>query len=118
MLFQIVECLREKSAEEIVNAQYVGSEHTPMAPVVDGKWISDDPKQMLRDRKFKKCPILTGVSKNEGSVFMLYSNPEVFTITGYTMNQDQLKATISSLFNHHLEYPAGPKVNFELNAFT
>ena len=90
----------------------MGSEHTPMAPVVDGKWISDDPKQMLRDRKFKKCPILTGVSKNEGSVFMLYSNPEVFTITGYTMNQDQLKATITSLFNHHLEYPKGPKVNF------
>ena len=88
----------EKSAEDIVKAQYVGSEHTPMAPVVDGKWIVDDPKQMLRDRKFKKCPILTGMSKNEGSVFMLYSNPEVFNINGYTLNQDQLKATITSLF--------------------
>ena len=63
-------CLREKDATKIVEAQFVGTEHSPMAPVVNGKWIKDDPKKMLKEHKFKKCPILAGTSKNEGSEFM------------------------------------------------
>ena len=104
-LLSIVSCLCDKDPAKIVKAQFVGSEHSPMAPIVDGKWIKDDLKKMLKEHKFKKCPVLAGASKNEGSAFLLYSNPEVFTIDGFSMNQDQLKATITSLFSYHLDYP-------------
>ncbi|CAF3415026.1 unnamed protein product [Rotaria socialis] len=41
-------------------------------PAIDGDFIPYDPEQMLINRDFKKCPILLGVNRDEGSYFNVY----------------------------------------------
>ncbi|CAF1191477.1 unnamed protein product [Rotaria sp. Silwood1] len=41
-------------------------------PTIDADFIPYDPEQMLIKRDFKRCPILLGVNKDEGSYFNVY----------------------------------------------
>lgn len=40
----------------------------PLVPTVDGEFIRDDPRYLLAQRKFKMCDIMTGNTKDDGSL--------------------------------------------------
>ena len=103
----MIACLREADATKIITEQHVVSDMYPsFGPVVDGKWLRDDPKKMLQEHQFKKCPIMAGVTANEGAYFMIYSLPELMDLKGLKMNQDQLKSSIQQLFKYNnYDYP-------------
>ena len=102
---QVVACLREVDATKITKEQFVIDDHVQFGPIVDGRWIRDDPKQMLEKERFKKCPIMAGVNTNEASYFMLYEMSDLMDLDGYKMNQDQLKSPVRKLFATNYDYP-------------
>ena len=102
----MIACLREVEASKIIQEQHVVPDSPcSFGPVVDGKWIRDDPKKMLQEHQFKKCPIMAGVTANEGAYFLIYSLPELMDLKGLKMNQDQLKSAIQQLFKYNYDYP-------------
>ena len=102
----MIACLREIGATKIIQEQHVVPDiASAFRPVVDGKWIRDNPEKMLQEHKFKKCPTMAGVTANEGAYFMIYSLPELLDLKGLKMNQDQLKSAIQQLFKYNYDYP-------------
>ena len=79
-------------------------------PVVDNYFLLDSPAFLIKQGKFKKCPILLGVNKEEGSVYLSSFDPELFTSydsdfypnVTYSKQQFYLKA----LYKY---YPLPPK---------
>lgn len=74
---QYLECLREKSYEDILKGQLMmmspefSKELWPtviMTPVVDGLYINDIPRNLLRQGKFHRVPSIFGINANEGSL--------------------------------------------------
>ncbi|CAF1015811.1 unnamed protein product [Rotaria sp. Silwood1] len=61
----------------ITNAEYTIQDGGPMffllMPVIDGTFLPDDPITMLKTGNFKKCPLLLGANRDEGSYFMVYA---------------------------------------------
>ena len=49
---------------------------------VDGVFLPDDPSRLLANGDFKKCPIISGTNKDEGSLFVLaYSDNPSYNST-------------------------------------
>ncbi|CAF0804686.1 unnamed protein product [Rotaria sordida] len=61
----------------ITNAEYTIQDGGPMffllMPVIDGTFLPQNPVAMLKTGNFKKCPLLLGANRDEGSYFMVYA---------------------------------------------
>lgn len=61
----------------ITNAEYTIQDGGPMffllMPVIDGTFLPQNPITMLKTGNFKKCPLLLGANRDEGSYFMVYA---------------------------------------------
>ena len=66
--------MRAVDASRLVDEQWVsrGILQFPFLPVVDGDFLPQRPDLMLEHRDFKRCPILIGSNRNEGSWFVVY----------------------------------------------
>lgn len=75
-------------------------------PTVDGEFIPYDPEQMLIKGDFKKCPLLLGVNKDEGSYFIIYVPQGNMThdSTPY-VDYKTFKQAIKEYFRHMPTYP-------------
>ncbi|RUS84400.1 hypothetical protein EGW08_007862, partial [Elysia chlorotica] len=72
-------CLQSKNASDFPTNEMTTSEgfmQFPFVPIVDGVFIRQDPKEMLRRGDFKKVPILLGSNSNEATFFMIYIAPK------------------------------------------
>ena len=71
---ELSDCLREVNASRLVEMQWVsrGILQFPFLPVVDREFLPQRPELMLEHRSFKRCPILLGSNRNEGSWFVVY----------------------------------------------
>ena len=82
---QIIDCLRATPAKQLVEEQWVSRYilQFPFLPVVDGKFLFEDPEAALRKGRFKNCPILVGSNLNEGMlrVLLLCDRKSVFIST-------------------------------------
>ncbi|CAH1244898.1 ACHE [Branchiostoma lanceolatum] len=77
-LAQTIECLRSKPADYIIANEWVTSDpifRFPHVPVIDGTFITEDPKTSIRRGNFKKCNLLAGAVKDEGTYFLVYGAP-------------------------------------------
>ncbi|CAF0791989.1 unnamed protein product [Adineta steineri] len=67
----------EEHYSYITNAEYTIVDGGPMffllMPVIDGTFLPDNPVTMLKTGNFKKCPLLLGANRDEGSYFMVYA---------------------------------------------
>ena len=61
-----LECLRDQSAEDILNALPADSSH----PNVDGVFLNTHPTLAIAYGNFNRVPIVAGVNGNEGSMFV------------------------------------------------
>ncbi|CAF1003382.1 unnamed protein product [Didymodactylos carnosus] len=59
------------------NAEYTIQDGGPvfflLMPVIDGTFLPQNPITMLKTGNFKKCPLLLGANRDEGSYFMVYA---------------------------------------------
>ncbi|CAF1002228.1 unnamed protein product [Adineta ricciae] len=69
--------LDEEHYAYITNAEYTIQDGGPMffmlMPVIDGTFLPQNPIKMLKTGNFKKCPLLLGANRDEGSYFMVYA---------------------------------------------
>ena len=61
----------------IANAEYTILDGGPifffLMPVIDGTFLPQNPLTMIKTGNFKKCPILLGANRDEGSYFLVYA---------------------------------------------
>ena len=71
---ELSDCMRQIEPSRIASEQWVsrGILQFPFLPVVDREFLPERPDLMLEHRSFKRCPILIGSNKNEGSWFVVY----------------------------------------------
>ncbi|MFH1476212.1 MAG: carboxylesterase/lipase family protein [Verrucomicrobiota bacterium] len=70
----IMECLRKKSAKDILEAAPPGiafhSQKTPFGPVIDGAIIPKDPALLYNSGKQHDVPLIIGTNADEGNMFL------------------------------------------------
>ncbi|XP_037088262.1 acetylcholinesterase-like [Pollicipes pollicipes] len=76
-------CLRQTSAERLVNAEFftTGICEFPFVPVVDGEFLPEDPAEALAAGRFKRAELLAGSVAEEGNYFLLYYLAEYANLT-------------------------------------
>ncbi|XP_002732249.2 acetylcholinesterase-like, partial [Saccoglossus kowalevskii] len=72
-----VDCLRCIPADTLSANEWVTGNFNefPWVPVVDNKFLTDEPKRLIRNGHFKKASIMAGVNGDEGTYFILYQIP-------------------------------------------
>lgn len=75
----LVACLRNKEAEQIIagaNAVLLTTTNViPTVPVIDGEFITADPRLLLAQGKFKDCSIIAGNTLDDGSIVSVRAYP-------------------------------------------
>ncbi|PZC86944.1 hypothetical protein B5X24_HaOG200211 [Helicoverpa armigera] len=76
----MIECLRKKSPDELVNNEWgtLGICEFPFVPIIDGSFLDELPVRSLVHQNFKKTNILMGSNTEEGYYFILYYLTELF----------------------------------------
>ncbi|NP_001037380.1 acetylcholinesterase type 1 precursor [Bombyx mori] len=79
-LAPMIECLRKKNADELVNNEWgtLGICEFPFVPIIDGSFLDEMPVRSLAHQNFKKTNILMGSNTEEGYYFILYYLTELF----------------------------------------
>lgn len=106
-------CLRSIEPRVIVERQ-----SGTFAPIVDGSFLTDTPEVLLTEGRFKKCPMIVGTVRNEGSYFVLYSFPEYLNLTYKTMNRDQFVGSMTRMIgSFRKDLASRPRVLNDVIAF-
>lgn len=76
----MIECLRQKPAEELVNNEggTLGICEFPFVPIIDGSFLDEMPRRSLAHQNFKKTNLLMGSNTDEGYYFIFYYLTELF----------------------------------------
>ncbi len=75
-------------------------------PTIDGEFIPYDPEQMLLKGDFKKCPLLLGVNKDEGSYFIIYVPKGNMSFNAWPyVDYKTFKYAIEEYFQYMPTYP-------------
>ncbi|BFZ23362.1 hypothetical protein BsWGS_26401 [Bradybaena similaris] len=75
-----VECLRQVNATDLALVRLLLSINNvfPMLPVIDDYFLTQDPLVSLQTGDFKRCNILTGTTRDEGTFFLSVTRPDTF----------------------------------------
>lgn len=73
---ELVDCLRSRSATSLISAAVLAlgqvlSINIPFVPIVDGELLTNNPQILLDQGKFKQCDIMTGATKDDGTLVAL-----------------------------------------------
>jgi len=119
----------------LVDEQWVsrGILQFPFLPVVDREFLPERPSLMLEHRDFKRCPILLGSNRNEGSWFVVYELSERLTEVPVgaprvpvevppgdrrTMPREQYELALGTLFFYYPQYRRELNSTFGMDAVT
>ena len=85
----VAACLRSKTRDQVLRAlplfqaQIVESNAVQWSPTVDGLEIPDQPRELYKRGRFNRVPLIIGVNKDEGWVFVDRSFPSGLDSTQY-----------------------------------
>lgn len=107
---RLADCLRSADAHDLVERQWVsrGVLQFPFLPVVDGHFLAEDPIVSLRHGRFKRCPILLGSNRNEGSWFIVYELSDHLSLERKSTSRDQFVSSLRRLFFYYPQYGSSP----------
>ncbi|KAL5005368.1 hypothetical protein ScPMuIL_018824 [Solemya velum] len=106
-----IRCLKKVPAESFPMADFsseitVGIIQFPFVPIVDGRFLIEEPEVSLMRGNFKKTEILIGSNKNEGNYFLIYAEPKVFPMTNSCLlSHERFNLTMDTLFTHFPRFP-------------
>ncbi len=111
--FDLIECAKQldantmlKKAEEYMHIQSKQIYSVPtFSPVVDNYFLVDEPANLFKQGKFKRCSILTGSNRDEGNFLLESSFPEFKNTTAPDLNYTSFKRIINDFFNFFPKYP-------------
>ena len=104
---KILKCLLSIDADVLSDNQWVteGIMQFPFVPVIDGSFLTEEPEISLRNKNFKKCPVLLGSNKNEGSFFIIYELAQSLNLKSITMKREKYLSSMNRLFYFWPQYP-------------
>jgi len=112
---EMIECAKNIDSKTILEKSdeyfYTKSEGSimqfPHLPVVDNYFLPEEPIVLLNKGKFKKCPIIIGVNKDEASFFLFYQFAEYrnFTVKPPITNEIHEKL-LANLFTSYPQFPS------------
>uniref|UniRef100_A0A2P2HXS8 Carboxylic ester hydrolase n=1 Tax=Hirondellea gigas TaxID=1518452 RepID=A0A2P2HXS8_9CRUS len=90
---QLIQCLQEKSAEELSHSYSLFYEYgifpLTMAPIVDGEFLKAHPGLLMKEGKMSKVDLMAGVTRNEGGFIsgMIFSSEQMLNdlLTNFTV---------------------------------
>ncbi|XP_072048619.1 uncharacterized protein [Amphiura filiformis] len=68
---QLISCMREVDAQVINAAANELLNEAPPAPCVDNNFLVELPLNLIENNNFKKCPLINGFNKDEGTAYIL-----------------------------------------------
>ena len=90
-----VSCLRKVNPQDLVDVEIAsedwGTVQFPNAPVIDGHFLTDHPRQLLNETSLP-FNILMGFNLNEGYFFLIYGSPGFDPRTESNINLQQFRA--------------------------
>lgn len=91
------DCLRSKSVDELLTSaggtSTGGATALPLAPIVDGKFIPQDPGKLIRQGKFNRVPVMSGNTSDEGTTFVFLN----YELKGMPVTADGYRAALQLL---------------------
>ena len=61
----------------------------PFVPIIDGKFLPENPLRLLQVGKLKKTQVLLGANSHEGSYFLIYFLTHLFKLQQNVSRQDR-----------------------------
>ncbi|XP_077996783.1 acetylcholinesterase-like [Glandiceps talaboti] len=85
---EIVTCMRKTPAADLAKAQLMvtkktGEKRTTLAftPIIDGDFIPDDPKVLLKAGRYNNADLIIGANSDEGTMTLFYLFPHFYNET-------------------------------------
>ena len=82
----MLECLKKLEPQTLADKQYAENAYyfsVEFAPVVDGYFLQDNPRNLMRRGLIKDTQLIVGVNKDEGMYWLLYAFPEMFPLDNH-----------------------------------
>jgi para-nitrobenzyl esterase len=91
------ECLRSKSAEELLTAaggtSTGGGSTLQLGPIVDGAFVPKQPAALIAAGRFNRVPVIIGSNSDEGTTFVFLSHE----LKGSPVNADEYEAELEKI---------------------
>lgn len=101
----IIDCLKDMTPEDLINDQIFPYNSLIFRPCFDGTFLTRSPEDVMANGYFKKCPIIMGTVKNEGSWYVFQFAPEYLNLTHRTMTRDQFVVIMNRIYLYYPNYP-------------
>ena len=83
-----MQCLQRVDPGTMVNTEWdpeggaiaLGICAMPFVPIVDGKFLLDNPERLLQSGEFRKTQVLLGANREEGTYFLIYFLTHLFKL--------------------------------------
>lgn len=109
----IIACLNDLTNDDIISDQIFPYNSLIFRPCVDGAFLTSPPYESLSNGYIKKCPIIIGTTRNEGSWSVFQFSPEYLNLTDWTMNRDQFVVAMKRIFLYYPNYPIRTLMQFQ-----
>lgn len=111
--YDLIECAKKIAPDVLLkqSSAYMSSQSTKIysdptfSPVTDNYFLLDEPEQLFKSGKFKKCSILTGTNKDEGNFFLRSSFPEFKNKTAPELSYSEFERILTDNFYYFPKYP-------------
>jgi acetylcholinesterase len=113
----IIECLNKYDSLTLVNktSDYFYNRTGnalltfEFAPVVDNYFILGRPLELFKQGRFKKCPIITGITRDETNTFFAYYFKEYLDFTQRpTLTYSKFLNYLTQMFKYYPQYESKP----------
>ncbi|XP_067388041.1 cholinesterase-like isoform X2 [Emydura macquarii macquarii] len=111
----VVDCLKRKDSKEFVRHDFAITRNKalvdfPFLPTVDGDFLPNIPPRLLEAGHLQTKPTLTGITANEGSMFLMFGAP------GFSLGNDSLIGWEELLEGITFMVPGLPKLSIQAAA--
>ncbi|XP_069460821.1 cholinesterase-like [Ambystoma mexicanum] len=102
---ELIACLQAKSPKEITDHQFplVPPDRfllSHFVPTVDGVFLTDTPKKLIEQGQFKRAQMLSGVTRDEGSIFLYMDAHRFSKGKDALLSTREFKEAIAFFFPH------------------
>ena len=99
-----IDCLRLVDPQVLINQELSVARYSlnmePFPPTVDGRFLVEQPQDLISANLFKKCSVLLGTNANEGMDSMLEFLPDLsFQSNSFELSSPQLNSAMGRMFS-------------------
>ena len=115
---ETLECMKKVNESAFPQNDFVldaNSLQFPFVPIIDGVFLIESPDISFKNGNFKRCPILLGANKNEGSYFLVYNKGAFNKSHNSAIQPEEYMYELKRQFEHFPQHPTMIN-NFVLDA--